>query len=310
MAIRKSRQFKVEKRISDTYDKDFKLPKSFYVMQKAYEDLEIGASPFENRNQYKEFLKQYRFSDKTRQNLINRYHISKDREEEVISQMEKRARSVQEGAYQAEKARIYKENLLKSLRENNDLSAVVDYRFGIDPASKRKNKQGETTAKLSTMQPITLEEFIEMVELMSLREADRLAKVSKDLIPDFRAFGSKQGALKADNIQNISMYLSSVGELTDEKKIIYGHLRDARKIIAHKKFNGIFYRTLPRETKALLRATPSISHKDLEMEKYWLLFKKDKLYYLTTSGRAYIPFVNKSQEKEIMDFIAKRLSDK
>ena len=58
--------------------------------------------------------------------------------------MEKRACSVQEGAYQAEKARIYKENLLKSLKENNDLSAVVDYRFGIDPASKRKNKKHRT----------------------------------------------------------------------------------------------------------------------------------------------------------------------
>ena len=289
------KSFRLEAKIKDTYSSEFKIPKTYEMFKTEYtENLKLGSSPFENRNQFKDFLKEYKFSDKTIDYIRSTYKYDRKYEDSIIKQMEFRARAVIEGGYQYTKAKIYKKNLIKALKENNDLSAVVDYRFFAQGQGDEK--------ELTRMEPITLGDFVEIINAMSLKEIDELSKAG-DIVPDFRAFGSKQEAVRGDNIANISLFISMIKE-TSHIDIFRKY--NPKKVLKIKQ-DSIFYQTLPVEVKRWKTHFPNTSRHALEMEKYWTLFKKDKLYNVTLSGRAYIPFVSKSKEKEIMDFIAKRL---
>lgn len=288
----RKKSFALNKRIKSVKNKEFAIHGNFNRFQDEYQTMELGASPFEEEWEYRSFLRLGHFNRKTKYRLMQRYNMTKSQADEVLSQMEYRALAVEGGGFKATKAELYRRNLLKTIKDYNkdDLEEVI-----------------WTTSKGGKETKLTLRDFTKMIERMSLEELDRLSKA--DIVPDFRAFGSNQETMKGNNLANIGLYASEILSRGANAYLNEKYIKNAQKFDKIDRYNMI-QQTMPKQAREKIekisKLTGKLSAKQLEMERYWALYKIDKLYYVSTSGRVYIPFVSKDKEKEIMEMIARR----
>lgn len=287
---------------ADTYNK----------FQKIWTDFQLGTSPFESRDEFDWFKQTHKLSKEVRNRLKEKYYSDyKDRKEQFIDDMERRAISVLGGGYIAAKTEQYRTNLLGLLdtwlKHDNPTISYLDLSEYTKTLSALR-EQGKSVSDLNKLGPsafgdkittekITLKQFRNMIKNMSLVELNRFSSL-KEIAPDFRAYGSGQEQINTPEISNISMLLNQLSFSTEAYLL--------KKYSPQEITNKIIYQTLPVAVKKHAKGK---SQEELENEKWWYLFKHDRLYTVSSRGNVYIPFVNRQKQKDIMDYIANRLAD-